>query len=337
MALSALEILNNHRLPLYLRPIFIGHLSFMDHLDSCAYGYIDGKFHKVLSESDSISNTFIRDYAQNISSEIFITDQDYKNINEKLKNQLLNVSRSLSRGDALKNSTRHVNLLSLQMSNLYQNPFDDELLLGQFQSTKNLSSLLIDKKDIHRQLYQNASKQNHHYTIKQPLLSSILLLSFLQHTQLFPKKEIEGLFLTSYFKDIGMSFIPREKFEMAKLSEVDKELFASHAQSSLDILQGRLPLNKNQLIMIQNHHFLNHIIKAKAQGYSVDESEILTGAESMLLSAIDILVAITSKRPYRDEVSMFKALEILKRVISEEYPQEFKSLVIFMRHFFGNK
>ena len=78
-----------------------------------------------------------------------------------------------------------------------------------------------------------------------------MLLSFLQSLNLFSHKEIENLFITSYFKDIGMSFIPREKFELAHLSDFDKELFASHAENSMLILEGRVPLSNTQLNLIK--------------------------------------------------------------------------------------
>ena len=38
----------------------------------------------------------------------------------------------------------------------------------------------------------------------------------------------------------------------------------------------------------------------------------------------------------RDPISTFKALELLKRVMSDEYPQEFKSLVVFLKKFLLN-
>jgi hypothetical protein len=338
MTSQAQDYLNRHRLPLHLRPVFIGHLALMESLLTPAYGYVNGTFEEVLAANEGITSDFIRDYAQNISSEIFIRNVDYEQLNEKLKEHLVKLTRSLSLGDPLKNSTRHVNLLSLQMQNLYKDPFNDELLNNQFQSTKNLSSLLFNNKNIHRQLYKNASKQNYHYTVMQPLLSSILLLSFTQHTQMFTEKEMQQLFLTSYFKDIGMSFIPREKFEQAHLSDVDKALFAEHAQNSMELLEGRVPLSKTHLFMIQNHHYLNYIIQAKARGIELDDDAmILTGVESMLLSAMDILVAMTTKRPYRDPVTAYRALEFLKRVVSDEYPQEFRTLVMYLKHFFSNK
>ena len=66
----------------------------------------------------------------------------------------------------------------------------------------------------------------------------------------------------------------------------------------------------------------------------IPDEEFLSGIESATISFIDILVAMTTERPYRESVSTFTALEFIKKVISDEYPQEFKSLVVFIKNFF---
>lgn len=132
-----------------------------------------------------------------------------------------------------------------------------------------------------------------------------------------------------------MSLIPREKFELAHLNDYDKKLFAEHAVNSRRILKSRIPLNLTQLNIIENHHFLNYKIQALiSDSFTLNEDKMLTGIESTLLSSIDIIVAMSSKRPYREAVSVFKSLELLKKVIAPDYPNEFKSLVVFLRHFF---
>ena len=131
-----------------------------------------------------------------------------------------------------------------------------------------------------------------------------------------------------------MSFIPREKFELANLSDFDKKLFADHADNSMRILEGRLPFNQSQLNLIKNHHYLNYKIQSLANKDSYfAEEEFLSGIESALMSSIDLLVAMTNDRPYRKADSPYKALELLKKVISDEYPQEFKALVLFIKNF----
>lgn len=331
-----LDLLERSRLALKLKPVFIVQLTMLDSLTKPAYAYKEGIFSKVLNENEGISFDFIAQYAQTQSSEIFLHKEDYETIHEKLNTEINKITRSLSIGDPKVKAAKHVNLLSMQMSNLYKDPFNDELLSNQYQSAKNFSNFLFQNKHIHKFVYHKLVKQSHHYTVAQPLLSSILLVGFLQYSGLFSEKEIQGYFLTSYFKDIGMSFIPREKFELAHLNNFDKKLFSEHAENSMKLLDGRLPFNKTQLNIIKNHHFLNYKIQSLISGTTQPTREkMLTGIESTLLSSIDIIVAMSSKRPYRDTISVFKSLELLKKVIADEYPQEFKSLVIYLRQFFS--
>lgn len=334
---NEMTTLERHRLELKLRPTFIGQLSIVESLKGPAYGHSSGAFIKVLKPSENITFEFIANYAQTMSSEIFVEHEDYSLIQEKIHKEITKITRSLSSGDPLKNGIKQGNLLSLQMINLYRNPFDDELLTAQYQSSKNFSHFLLKNKNNQKKIFHKLSKQSHHYTMMQPLLSSVLLLSFLQSTNMFSDKEISNYFLISYFKDIGMSFIPREKFELSHLNEFDKKMFSDHASNSMKILKGRLPFNTTQLNIIENHHFLNHKIQSFISDKVLpDQEEMLTGAESTLLSSIDILVAMISKRPYRESITAFRALDLLKKIIADEYPQEFKNLVIFIKHFFKN-
>lgn len=330
------QFLKEHRLGLNLRPIYPGQLGMIDSLAHDAFVFSQGKFVKILSAYQGIQTDFIKSLMAIESATVYIHENDFKLLSERLKDKLLKLSRSLSIGDPLKNGAKHTHLLSLQMANLYNDPYNDELLHQQFQSGKNLSSLLLDNKSIHRQLYKTIGKQGHHYVIAQPLLSSILLLSFLQNLGLFSEKEIQSLFMTSYFKDIGMSFIPREKFEMAILSDFDKKIFSEHAQNSMKILSGRTPLSPQHLELIKNHHYLNYKIQSLAGQSAIGEDQhLIMGLESTLLCAVDILVAMTNERPYRKASSIFQALELLKRVLSDDHPQEFRSLVMFLKQFFG--
>lgn len=329
-----LSPIQRHKLNLTLIPVFIGKLATISKLKKIAYGFKDGAFVEVLAPEVEITNQFISNYAQNLGQDIFVYPDDFKLINHTLRDQLTKNTRSLSIGDIKKNAKKQVNLLTMQMGSLYQNPFNDELLLNQFQNSKNLGILLYQNKNIQKEIYENLVKQKYHYIHKQPLLASIMFLSYLQNLGFFSENEIQTLFLTSYFKDIGMSFIPLEKFDKADLSDFDKELFADHAKNSVKILERRIPLNQTQLNMIENHHFLNEKIQSMISGKAFDlDQDFIVGVESVMMNAVDIIVAMTSERPYRDALSSYKALELIKKTLSDEYSQEFKSLVFFLKNF----
>lgn len=328
--------IDQHKLSLQLRPILVGELFLAKKLKKAAYIFKDQLFVEIIKESQVPTKDLITKLIKENIREVFISFEDYKDIKSQLEQALIKLTRSLSVGDPIENGTKHLKLLSLNMSGLYQDPHNDELLMLQVQSTQNLSKFLLENKKFQPIFFQNLTHENFHFTITQPLLSSVLLLSFLQAIHLFHDKEIESLFLTSYVKDLGFSIIPEMKYDQKILSPHDQNLFAQHADFSHDLLDGRIPLSKNYLNIIKYHHFLNDRMKEVITKEKRDHSnqDMVFGLEIVLVSVFDMLVAMTNPRPYRRPMSLYQSLEIIKRMIADDYPQEFKALVIFLKQFF---
>jgi hypothetical protein len=329
---------DHHKLPLKLVPILVGELYLARKLLHPVYIYRDGSFLIVIPEGSVPTKDQINNVIKNFHKEVYVYRDDQSQIKKNLETALIKITRSLSVGDPLDNGTKDLKLLSLNLGGLYQNPYSDELLMLQFQSTQNLTKFLMENKKHQPQFYQRLAKENFHFMLSQPMLSSILLLSFLQSIHLFHDKEVENLFLTSYLKDIGVSLIPDAKYDQKILSPKDKQLFANHADFSFDLLEGRIPLSKSYLNIIKNHHFLNDRIKGLVDKdhQSHPESDMVMGIESTLVAVFDILVAMTHERPYRKEQSLYQSLEVIKRMMADDYPQEFKALVVFLKQFFKN-
>lgn len=329
---------DQHRLSLKLRPILVGELYLARKLKYPVFIFKNGVFHPVVNEGSIPSREQINGLIKNAHREVYIYPDDVQEIKNNLASALIKVTRSLSVGDPLENGTKHLKLLSLNLGGLYQNPHNDDLLMLQFQSTQNLSKFMLENKKHQSVFFQNLIRENFHFTLSQPMLSSILLLSFMQSIHLFHDKEVENFFLASYLKDIGISMIPVDKYNLKTLTTRDQDIFANHADFSFDLLKGRIPLSKNYLTIIKHHHFLNDKMKEILQKDKKNkkEPEIIFGIESTLLSAFDILVAMTTDRPYRKGVSLDQSLELIKMIMADDYPQEFKALVVFLKHFYKN-
>jgi hypothetical protein len=330
--------IEHHKLALKLKPILVGELYLARKLKFPVFIFMNGMFYPVISEGTFPTKDIITTLIRNSYREVYLYPEDIAEIKTNLENALIKITRSLSVGDPLENGTKDLKLLSLNMAGVYQNPHNDDLLMLQFQSSQNLSKFLIENKKFLPFYFQSLTKENFHFTLSQPMLSSLMLLAFLQTIHLFHEKEIENLFLASYLKDIGISLIPEGKFDSKVLSDRDKELFASHADFSFDLLEGRIPLSKNYLTIIKHHHFLNDKLKelvGKDEKKSHDKDLVL-GIESTLVAVFDIVVAMTSARPYRKSLSLYQALDIIKRMMADEYPQEFRALVGFLKQFYKN-
>lgn len=326
-----------HKLSLKLRSILVGELYLARKLKHPVYIFKNGMFYPVVNEGSVPTKDQINALIKNAHREVYIFPEDVVEIKKNLETALVKVTRSLSVGDPLENGTKDLKLLSLNLGGLYENPHSDELLMLQYQSTQNLSKFLMENKKFQSQFYQNLIRENFHFTLSQPMLSSLLLLSFLQSIHLFHDKEVENLFLASYLKDIGIAMIPGDKYDLKTLTTRDQELFANHADFSFDLLEGRIPLSKNYLSIIKHHHFLNDKLKDLInKDKKKAEPEIIFGLESTLVSVFDILVAMTNDRPYRKGMSLYQSLELIKKMMADEYPQEFKALVIFLKQFYKN-
>lgn len=327
---------DQHKLGLKLKPILVGELYLTKRLKHPAYVFQDGLFEPVLGVGGTASKELVHELIKNAHRTVYVYPEDVTDIKKSLENALIKVTRSLSVGDPLENGTKDLKLLSLNMGGLYDNPHNDELLKLQFQSSQNLSKFLLENKKFQPNFYENLQKENFHFTLAQPMLSSLLLLSFLQSTHLFHEREIENLFLTSYMKDLGIAMIPKDKYDSKTLTTRDQELFANHADFSFDLLEGRVPLSKNYLNIIKYHHFLNEKIKSivsKEKPKPNENPEMLFGLESTLVAVFDILVAMTNERPYRKGMSVYHSLELIKLMMADDYPQEFRAIVNFVKQF----
>jgi hypothetical protein len=340
--MSAAQNLNSyvdqHRLSLKLKPVLVGELFLARKLNHPVFIFRQGVFQPVIQSGEAPTKDQVNALIRNSHREVYLFPEDIQEIKKNLEAGLVKSTRSLSVGDPLENGNKVLKLLTLNLDELYENPHDDDLLMLQFQSTQNLSKFLIENKRFQPHFFQNLLRESFHFTLSQPMLSSVLMLSFLQSIHLFHDKEIENLFLSSYLKDIGISLIPDEKYDLKTLTTRDQDLFANHADFSFDLLEGRIPLSKNYLTIVKHHHFLNDKMKEMlSKNYKkTKETEMVYGLESTLVSVFDILVAMTSERPYRKSTTLYQALEIIRRMMADEYPQEFKALVIFLKHFYKN-
>ena len=331
-AYSALE---QNALGLRLTPISIRELLFIHETPCSVFGIIDGLYEQVLATGSEISNNTIKNLLKEGQHYLFVFRSERQKLIEHQQNNLRNVTRSLSVGDPVEKAVKQMNLLTINMGYLYADPTNDELLDLQFQSAKNLAVFLIDKCELHEQVFQEYMKQKHHFILAQPLLSSLFLLGILKTAALYNNTEVINLFLTSYFKDIGMSSIPTEKYDQEELSDEEKILLTRHATHSVEVLQGRTPLGPSYLKIIESHHSFSLLTQNLELNLESD-NQVLAGFETMLVTVMDVISAMISGRPFRKASSLYESLDLIKLLIADQYPQEFKLIVNYFKSFFFN-
>lgn len=331
-------LLERNHLAFQLTPISVRELLFIADLPCDVYSVNDGVFKLILKRRSYINKEVIKDLIQQGKYELYIAHSERESLIHYQQDNLRKVTRSLSVGDPLEKGKKILNLLTINMEYLYRDPTNDETLNLQYQSAKNLAAFLSANVDLHEPLYKNYLQMKHHFIFAQPLLSSLFLLGVLKLSHLFTAKDIESLFITSYFKDIGMSAIPTEKYDQLKLEDDEKKLLSRHPQHSVNILQGRIPLGPQYLTIIENHHSFSLLAKDLDYFSPVGaQGEIVAGFETTLVCVMDVIAAMISGRPFRTASNLFDALELVKALVAEQYPQEFKMIVTYFKNFFFKK
>lgn len=337
MRSSVTEIFNRQKLAFQLVPISIRELLAVSEAPSDIYGLNDNQLFKcIIKKNTFINKTILRDLIKSGQHRLFIHHESRNQLTSMIQKALVATTRSLSINGPIEKAKKQMDLLTINLSYLYENPTNDELLNLQYQNAKNLAYFLIDKPDIHEHLYKEFIKQKHHYIFAQPLISSLFVLGVLKHSRMFADKDIENLFIASYFKDIGMSSIPVEKYNQGTLSNQEKELLSNHSTLSVKILQGRIPITPRGLKIIENHHLFSLLNQdlGPTLTYKDNETPVVSGVETMLVSIMDVISAMITGRPYCKASSLFEALELIKTLISNKNPYEFKLIVNYFRQFF---
>jgi len=316
--------------PISIRELFYLHEAPCDIFSSTPTG-----FKKKIRKHATINKTVLKTLLKDGCYRLYIDQETRDDLIESTQNRLREVTRSLSIDDPLEKGKTLLNILTINLGHLYRDPTNDEILSLQHQSIKNLCKFLLDRPALHIPIYETFIKQGHHYIYAQPMLSSFFLLGVLSSSPQISPKEIENLFVVSYFKDIGMSAIPEEKYDQKDLSIEDKKTLSLHPENSLKILENRISLSSSALNIIQHHHSFSIISKDLNLYNKEEETDLIQGFETIIVSVIDIISAMISKRPFREKTSVFEALDLVKGHISEQYPQEFRLIVTYFKNFFN--
>lgn len=342
---NAFSALFQNSLGFKLVPISIRELLYLEECPCEIYGLRNGLFAKLLGPQTRLTKDLLMDLIKNGHARLFVHEKERLLIIQEIQDNLLKITRSLSIGDPLENCKKQMNLLTIHMEYVYLEPTNDDRLALQVQSAKNLFLFLMEHLEIHEQLFYYYIKQKHHYIFAQPMISTFLLCGILKLSKMYPAKENEILLLSSYFKDIGMSTIPIEHYDKKNLSDSDKEILSHHAETSVKILEGRISLSPSAMDIIAHHHAfsilnkeIHHTSEKKLSNQLINpeqsfEKPMMIGTETVFVCTMDIIAAMITTRPWREAERLFDALDLVKKLISDDFPQEFKSIVSYFKNF----
>lgn len=328
METLSLSIQELTSLPLKLTPFSARELFFLKEAPCDIFCEKGGTFFKLIDSGTPINLNLIKKILDQRIVKLFSFGTDRPKIVSELQGELQRVSRGLSIGDPFSNGKKLLNLLSMNLGQIYTHPTDDETFMLQVQCVKNFSEFMSKDLEVASRLYKEYLTQKYHFIYAQPLVATLLLSTFLQYGRFFSEREKEALILTSYFKDVGMSTIAPDKLTKQSLSPEEKLEILGHSEQSIRLLQGRLPVGPSYFEIIRNHHTYGLLNEEM-----IEDNDLITGIETLLIISLDIVGAMTSHRPYREAVPLFNTLDYVKKLIGDHYPQEFKLMVQFFKKF----
>lgn len=329
---STLKTLQDASLNFKLVPVPLASLLFVEQTPSDIYCYYTGKLIKVISQGEVIDVDSLKRILARGIKKAFIYPDLQDSIQKKLSDRLVTHSRGLSMGDPVQNSIKHANLLAYHLDYLIKSPNDDELLSTQFQTTHNFGNFLTENTIIQETVYKDYRKQPAEYRLAHPLLCSIFLLSFIQDAKIYTKNEVHNMFTTCYFKDFGTNVLNPEYPDFLR-----QNLNKYNADYSIEILNGRVPLNKPYINIIKKYQeFNNKLYSAlEKEENTIGESSSFYGLSSTLFNSVELIISTLNRQEMQDNYGLFQVLELLKNSIADEYSQEFKLLVQFTKDFFA--
>ena len=326
---SAKEVIMQQALAAQMIEVLPQELAVLDALPCDVYIYASGLFKIAFPVSSKMNPAKVGRLPP--QTFCFITQSDLPKFIDGITDCLRKVTRALSMGDPLEKGPAALNIITHHLRYVYRYPTNDELLRQHYLCLKNLIGLLSTNHTLIKQITEDYHAQGHYYVLAQPILSSLFLIGILKNIQLMNPHDVEDLFLTSYFKDIGMSCLPPQKLDQGELTRQEKDLLATHPQHSLEILNKRIGLGPAQMRIIEFHHAYSGITAEYTT--NIPDHQLL-GFETMMVSMMDIIAAMITARPYRPALPIYDALHLVKYLIAEEFPSDFKLMVGYFHQFF---
>jgi len=324
-----------HQIGLKLTPISKSQLSRIQKIQGELFIKNDNLFERIATANTVLDSKNLEKYIQNDLNEFFIESKDYDFIKDVFFRDLQETTRKLSVGDAKERGRDYVLILLENLSLLYHEHFDQQLLSLIYQTTPSYCSYLLHNKNLIPYFYKKIDRSQMHFIYKQPVLSSLFLLSFLFESLILNHKESQDLFILSLIKDLGMCFLPKSAWGKRNLDKFEQEALNLHAINSVQLLKDRLPLQLSALNLIENHHFYNDAVR----DILTDQKEYLQnnlsqGIETSFIALSDLIVAMKSLRPYRSSYSNDIIIKVVSRLMRDQYKIEELALTRYIQHFF---
>jgi len=206
-----------------------------------------------------------------------------------------------------------------------ENPLDHDSLLLTHQTIDGITAhLLMDEEMIWAML---ATMQKHMATHTHAINTAVYSTVLAKSMRLGSPDAIRDVARGGLLHDIGKNRVPKVVLDKpAALDAAEWQIMRSHVKAGHDMIVRALGFPPSYVHIIADHHE-----RCDGSGYPAGRMAAGIAIDAQLVGVVDAFDALTSRRPYRQPVTAFDALHLMRSAMrgqfSEEIVREFIKLL----------
>ncbi len=272
-------------------------------------------------QSDSVVNSNNKVRLREIET-VFIADEEYEKYKLYAQRHLLNIANSPDISFSEKASIVYEKASEV-MDELFRNPD----ALGNMQKSQAIVngfvSLALQNEATLSSIMQIAAHD--YYTHTHSINVSIYSLSLAKFIGL-KDKDLEDMGMSSMLHDLGKSRVDWEIINKnGKLSDAEFEKMKKHPGTGHEIALAMGITDKRILAGIRSHHE-----KLDGKGYPDGLTDKQISLFPRIIAVCDVFDALTTKRSYKDAMTSFEAIKIMKEHMSTHLDMRLVNTMIKM-------
>ncbi|MBN1293808.1 MAG: HD domain-containing protein [Candidatus Latescibacteria bacterium] len=286
---------------------------------------IDGEYAQFHSKDTAYTAHFHNFIFINSLSELFVKKSDANNYFFYLENIFSEVLNDPFIGNKEKAFIAHGTITTIAM-NLFQN-VNAATALRYKKAIKPITEFVLKNDDSVKHLIMLTSNQYHEYN--HPVNVGIFGMGLAKEMLNPEEHNLTEVFTGFFLHDIGKYTIPKEIYQKnSPLTEQEWVIMKKHPQFGYDLLKKyNLLTPESEVIVLQHHERHN------GTGYPAGLNRDQIHTYSKICSIADAFDALSAYRPFRDAQSSYRALEIMREEMKNEFDNEFfKKFVLLFRN-----
>jgi len=256
-------------------------------------------------QSDSVVDGNTKVYLRGLEEKLFVDEQEY----EKYKLYAQNHIQSIANADDI-DFQEKASIVYDKASEVIDELFHDPEALGNIEKSQVIVDSFVDLVLQDEATVESIMKIAAHdyYTHTHSINVSIYSLSLAKHLNFSPE-DIQDIGMSSMMHDLGKSKVDWEIINKnGKLTDEEFNNMKKHPALGYDIAVKMGITDKRILAGIRWHHE-----KLDGRGYPDGIKEKQIPLFARIIAVCDVFDALTTKRSYKDAMSSFEAIAIMKK------------------------